>query len=94
MFLIMLTYKQSIEVVEQYLKEHRAFLGEGYTKNWFIVSGPKIPRTGGVIISNLKDKNQLELILKQDPFYVNGVADFEIIEFTPVKHHPNFASFV
>jgi hypothetical protein len=37
---------------------------------------------------------QLEAILKNDPFAVHGVAEFEVIEFSPVKYHPDFAVFV
>jgi uncharacterized protein YciI len=90
----MLTYKKPIEIIDKYLNEHRAFLEEGYNKNYFIVSGPQNPRTGGVIISQLKDRVQLENILKDDPFAIHDAADYEIIEFSPVKFHKNFSTFV
>jgi uncharacterized protein YciI len=94
MFLILLHYKQSIEKVDAYLLQHRAFLEEGYKNNCFIVSGPQNPRTGGVIISQLKNREQLETLLQADPFYLNQVADYEIIEFTPVKYHQHFSGFI
>lgn len=94
MFVIQLQYKVSIEKVDQHLVEHRNFLEAGYQKNYFIASGPKSPRTGGIILSQLKDRAQLDNILKQDPFAINHIADYEIIEFTPVKFHPDFESFV
>lgn len=90
MFLIMINYKQPIEIVDQYVAEHRAYLEQGYKNNCYIVSGPRNPRTGGIIISQLKDRAQVEGLIKQDPFYINDVADFEIIEFMPVKHHKDF----
>jgi uncharacterized protein YciI len=58
------------------------------------VSGRKNPRTGGVIISQLKDRNQLENILKNDPFYIHEIAEYEIIEFIPGKYHPDFSAFI
>lgn len=94
MFLIQLTYRQPLEVVDQYLAAHRAFLQEGYQNDYFIVSGPKHPRTGGVIISQLTDREQLEQILAQDPFQLNQVAQYVIIEFEPVKYHKDFVAFV
>lgn len=94
MFIVMLTYKKPIEIVEKYLAEHRSFLETGYKNNYFVVSGPKNPRTGGIIISNLADEQQLKSILKQDPFSIHEVADYEFIEFTPVKYHVNFAPFI
>lgn len=94
MFIILLNYKKPLEIVDQYLAEHRSFLEVGYKNNYFVVSGPRNPRTGGIIISQLKDKNQLEKIISQDPFHIHGIADFELIEFSPVKNHPDFSSFI
>lgn len=94
MFIVQIYYKASIDLVDQYLAEHRAFLEEGYQKNYFVASGPRNPRTGGIIISQLKDRDQLNTILKEDPFYKHHIAEYEIVEFMPVKYHPNFACFI
>jgi len=94
MFIISLNYKKSLEIVDKHLAAHRDFLGECYKKNFFVVSGPKNPRTGGIIVSQLKDKDQLQAIITQDPFYIHEVADYEIIEFNPTKYHTEFATFI
>jgi uncharacterized protein YciI len=94
MFLVLVTYKKPLEIVDKYGPAHRALLDEGYQKNYFIASGPRNPRTGGVIFSQLKDRSKLEEFIKSDPFYIHGVADYEIIEFTPGKYHPDFSSFI
>lgn len=94
MFIVDINYKKPIEVVEQHLVAHREFLEEGYQKDYFIASGPKNPRTGGIIVSQLKDKAQLEAILKNDPFFKNDIAEYHFIEFNPVKFHKDFVSFV
>lgn len=94
MFVVLLSYKKPIEVVDQHLIEHRQFLEEGYQKHYFIASGPQNPRTGGVIISQLKDRAKLEAILKNDPFSIHAVAEYKLIEFEPVKFHQDFAGFV
>lgn len=94
MFIILVTYKKPVEIVDEHLAEHRIFLDEGYANNYFIASGMKIPRTGGVIISQLKNREQLQKIIEQDPFYALDIADYEIIEFTPTKFHKEFGSFL
>ena len=94
MFIVLLNYKKSLEIVEKYLVEHRTFLDEGYAKNILIASGPKNPRTGGILISQSKNQIELENFIKRDPFYKNGVADYEIIEFNPIKYHTDFAKFL
>ncbi len=94
MFIITLTYKQPLEVVEQYLVAHRTFLEEGYVNNYFVASGPQNPRTGGIIIACLRDKKILADLLQRDPFYIHGIADYQIAEFIPVKFHKNFEYFL
>ena len=94
MFVIQVHYKVAIDIVEQFLAEHRAYLEEGYQKNYFLASGPKNPRTGGIIISQLKDRAQLMNILKDDPFHIHHIAEYEVMEFTPVKYHPSLAAFI
>lgn len=94
MFVILGTYKKPMDVVEAHLVAHRAFLAEGYQAGHFIVAGPRVPRTGGVILSQLKDRAQLQKIMEQDPFYEFGIADYEIVEFTPIAFHQDFAPFV
>ena len=93
MFLVLITYKKPINEIEQHLAAHREFLELGYQKNYFIVSGPRNPRDGGIILSQLTDRKLLEDNLKDDPFIVYDLADYEIVEFVPVKYHKDFAGF-
>lgn len=94
MFVILLHYKKPLADVDRWLTEHRTFLEQGYQHNLFIASGPRNPRTGGVILSQCQDRAVLEDVLAQDPFRVHDIADYEVIEFTAVKHHPQFAAFL
>ncbi len=86
MFIIKLTYKTSINEVNKYTQAHREFLDYYYKQGLLLVSGPMKPRTGGIIIATSTDKTYIESIFKQDPFYLAEIADFEFIEFTPIKH--------
>jgi len=83
MFIISLHYKVSMDEVEKHLPSHVEYLKEQYSLNNFIASGRKVPRTGGVILSNIKDREQLETVVNKDPFKRNNVADYEITEFIP-----------
>lgn len=94
MFVILLNYIQNLETVNLQLAGHRLFLDECYQKGFFIASGPKKPRSGGVLISQLNDKAKLEKILASDPFYKNNIATYEIIEFEPTKYHKDFINFI
>lgn len=94
MFLITYTYVKPLEIVDQYLEQHRAFLDKYYQSDCFITSGPKVPRVGAVLLSQLNNRDQLEKILQEDPFVINQIVTYEITEFLPVKYHQNFKSFI
>ena len=91
MFIISLTYKVPLEKVEVELNNHVQYLKEQYALGNFQASGRKVPRTGGVILSQMKDKNQLEEILAKDPFQKNDLADYTITEFIPSMTSDEFA---
>ncbi|HJD57081.1 MAG TPA: YciI family protein [Rickettsia endosymbiont of Sericostoma sp. HW-2014] len=93
MFIINITYKTNLAVVEKFIASHIKFLDNYYSKGCFIVSGRKNPRTGGIILANIKDKKQVDSIIKEYPFYINNIANYEIIDFTPTKYHEKFAYF-
>ena len=83
MFIVSLNYTCELEEVDNHLDAHVAYLKQEYAKGNFIASGRKIPRTGGVILSNAKTKNDLEAILENDPFFQADIAEYEITEFIP-----------
>jgi uncharacterized protein YciI len=94
MFVILLSYVKPLEEVDRYLALHRAFLADGYQKNFFLASGPQNPRDGGVILSPLKNKQDLIDIMADDPFHLHGIAEYQIIEFDAVLYHPCLESIV
>ncbi|AMO50128.1 Uncharacterized conserved protein YciI, contains a putative active-site phosphohistidine [Kosakonia oryzendophytica] len=85
MFIVMLKYKTSLNQVDDVVAAHRAFLDEGYEKNYFLASGPMNPRSGGVILTRALPRTTLDAVLQNDPFYREGIADYEVVEFDPVK---------
>lgn len=85
MFIINVTYKTELEKINQFLNDHIEFLNKQYQLGHFLASGRKVPRTGGVILSNVKSKSELEKIIKEDPFKKNELANYELIEFVPSK---------
>ncbi len=81
MFIIDVNYIKPLKSIDSIMKEHMRFLNTFYASGIFIMSGRKIPRTGGIIIAKGKAKKTIEKIMRQDPFYINGLAEFTIIEF-------------
>ena len=85
MFIVSLTYKCEICEIEKYLNEHIQYLDNQYELGNFIASGRKVPRTGGVILANVKSFDLLNTILNDDPFKVHNLANYDVIEFVPTK---------
>lgn len=83
MFIAILTYKKPLSEVDKHLQAHRDYLAEHYAAGDFIASGPQNPRIGGVIMIKAADREAVNAIISQDPFNINGIADYQIVEFTP-----------
>lgn len=83
MFIIELTYKVELSKIDEHLSAHIEYLKNQYENHVFIASGRKIPRTGGIILSRLEDKDELLNRLSEDPFKINDLAEYRITEFIP-----------
>ena len=81
MFVIELIYKADLEDIDAHMRAHMAFLKTHYTAGTFLLSGRKVPRDGGIILAHGKSKEEIEAIMKEDPFCKKGLAEFRVIEF-------------
>jgi len=81
MFVIELQYKVELARIDQHMAEHVAFLNKYYEAGHFLVSGRKIPRDGGIILAVGKSREQIEQIMREDPFCALGLADVRVIQF-------------
>jgi uncharacterized protein YciI len=81
MFVIELIYKADLEEIDAQMRAHMAFLRKQYAAGRFLVSGRKIPRDGGIILAVGKSRDEIEALMKEDPFCKNGLADCRVIEF-------------
>ena len=83
MFIAILTYRKPLSEVDKFLAAHREYLTKHYAAGDFIASGPQTPRVGGVILMKAESRAEINSIIEQDPFNINGIADYRIVEFTP-----------
>jgi uncharacterized protein YciI len=81
MFVIELIYKVPLSEIDARMAAHVRFLKKYYAAGNFLVSGRKIPRDGGIILAVAERREEIEAIMKEDPFIDRGLADFRIIEF-------------
>ena len=93
MFIILLNYKVSVEEVDQFRPGHFKYLDKNYENGSFICSGPRIPRTGGVILCRAKSQEEVLAIIQDDPYLINDVVDYEIINFRTAHLAEGFEKF-
>lgn len=93
-FLVEITYTASLAKIDAVLSEHRTFLQEGYDKGILLCSGPRKPRTGGVILARAVDLADVEAYFAKDPFVMHSLAEYRYHEFEPVKYQPWLTSWI
>jgi uncharacterized protein YciI len=81
MFVIELMYKAELKNIDERMTAHVRFLKKYYASGHFLVSGRKIPRDGGIILAVGDSREEIERIIKEDPFHQLGLAEFRVIEF-------------
>ncbi len=86
MFICKVNYTKPFSKVEEVLPQHREYLKIGYNSGNLLASGPRNPKDGGLIIAHFDDKKELLEFAKNDPFCLNDVAEYEIIEFEAVLY--------
>jgi uncharacterized protein YciI len=87
-FLVLIEYKTDIENIIRLTDDHRSHLKKGYEAGMLLISGPRIPRTGGVVIAKCSEKKELEEFFERDPYKINSYADYNFIEFDPKSSQP------
>ncbi len=95
MFLIEINYTRPIEEIEAQTAAHRAFLDIHISSGLLILAGPKVPRTGGILIARGgQTQDELAAILADDPFQSLGLAEYTITEFVAGKYPAALADLI
>ncbi len=84
MIVAILRYLVELEIIEAHVIEHRDFLKKLADQKLIVAAGPQVPRNGGVIIANIKDRQTFLEIFAQDPYVKHGLAEYQIYQFNPI----------
>lgn len=83
MFIVTLTYTAPLAEIDELVPDHNVWLDRNYAAGIFVLSGRRVPRTGGVILAQGLDVDELKQLLATDP--LDPVRTYEITEFMPSK---------
>lgn len=87
-FLVQIDYNVPVESLGDAIRLHREFLQTGYERGWLLMSGPRVPATGGIVIARAPSQKELEDFFMDDPYRLAGLAVHTFTEFNPVKSQP------
>ena len=94
MFVIDLVYTAPLTEIDAHMKAHMKYLNKYYDKEIFLVSGRKIPRSGGIILASKTTLKELEGIITEDPFISLNLATATITEFSASQHQSLLESLI
>jgi uncharacterized protein YciI len=84
--LVLIRYRRSLDEIASTTPDHRAYLAGLKEKGLLLASGPFDPRTGGALLLRLPDDDPgaLDRVRNGDPFWLQGLADYELLRWVPV----------
>ncbi len=85
MFVVLLKFSADKANASQFMDGHNAWLRDGFEKGVFLLAGTIQPKLGGAIVAHNVTLEQIQEIVKKDPFVVKNVVAAEIIEITLSK---------
>jgi uncharacterized protein YciI len=80
-------YRRPLEEVIAHQEPHRAYLRDLKARGTLLAAGPQDPRYGGIFLLRIPDEQPqaaLDVIRDGDPFYQQGVAQYELLPWKPV----------
>ena len=97
MFIInetVLTEKIAAEKQEKLFAEHRAWFMKHFQEGKFLIVGPnKDWAASGIMLAQAESREALEEILKEDVYYADKLALYDVHEFIPAKIAKNICEF-
>jgi uncharacterized protein YciI len=84
MYLVDMSFTDMTKITPELTNKHKLYLEKEYKTNNLMFGGRKVPRTGGILISQHANKHELKQVLNSDPFVKSGAVSYSITEFIPV----------
>jgi len=82
-FVVTIDYLRPLPEIEAATPDHRAWLRGLLDAGQLIVSGPFVPRSGGMLLIKAETQEALEHLLLQDPFARQHLASYQIRQWSP-----------
>lgn len=81
MFVLISRFQRPIDEVNLSFALHSAWVQRQYESGRFLVSGPREPTIGGIIVTRASSEQELREVLTTDPYQQRGLVEYEIFAF-------------
>jgi uncharacterized protein YciI len=85
MYLMISTYLQPLETVDEARDDHLAFIAGLEERGLVPSAGRQDPVTGGIILLAVDTRAEAESLIAQDPYVLRGLAEYEAIGWQPTR---------
>ena len=85
MFVLLARYTKPAAEVDLLLDAHRAWITEHQEAGRILMTARQVPLTGGLILAQGDSVDEMRQMIAQDPFHASGAAQYEVLEFEPVR---------
>lgn len=85
MFLLLATYTKPAEEVDRHLEDHKAWIGRYTQSGNILLTARQVPLTGGLVIATGESAEAMWEMIREDPFYTSGCAEYDVREYAPVR---------
>jgi len=90
MIILKSTYIADTATLESHLAAHLEWVEAGYANGNFLSSGLRDGGVGAVIMITGMSKDQVQDMLSRDPFVINKVSEYEVVEFETMRTEGGF----
>jgi uncharacterized protein YciI len=88
MHIVFLQFTERKSEAGKFMQAHKDWIQRGFDAGCFLLTGSLQPQTGGVIFADRISREELDQLVKQDPFVEQGIVTPEIVELTPSRVDP------
>ncbi|HEV7372541.1 hypothetical protein [Arenibaculum sp.] len=83
MFVVTLRFSTNKAQAPRHMDGHNAWIRRGFEDGIFVLTGSLPGGAGGAVLAHNVSREELEALLREDPFVAETVVDADILEITP-----------
>ena len=86
--MLLARYTRPADEVDRMLDDHKAWITRNAEAGRILLTARQVPLTGGLILARGDSEQAIWEMIREDPFHASGAAEYEVLEFAPVRAAP------